>query len=230
MLFVVTDRFRPNADKAAHAFCHALPDRWHQMSVMLSAAAALDWAAALAGFADAPMAAGAAAARGIHRATPLFLPYLSGERTPHNDPFARGVFFGLSQDTTGADLIAAVLEGVAHAFADGLDTLLQSGGDPADISVVGGASRIDYWLGLIASSTGRTLTRRSGGESGAALGAARLARIAVTGEPPGAVCIPPGVDREFPPDPGVADALRDRRGLFKRLYPSLQTAFREFAS
>jgi xylulokinase len=230
VLFVVTDRFRPNTDQAAHAFCHALPDRWHQMSVMLSAAAALNWAAALAGFADVPAAAHAAAARGLRRDTPLFLPYLSGERTPHNDAFARGVFFGLSADTSGADLVVAALEGVALAFADGLDALLRSGGSPADITAVGGGSRLDFWLTLIAGALGRPVSRRSGGETGAALGAARLARIAATGEDPLAVCTVPAVEQVFTPQAGLEELLRHRRGLFKRLYPSLQTAFQEFAS
>jgi xylulokinase len=230
VLFVVTDRFKPNADRAAHAFCHALPERWHQMAVMLSAAAALDWAAGLAGFAQVPAAAQAAAARGLGRHTPLFLPYLSGERTPHNDALARGVFFGLSADTGPADLVVAALEGVALAFADGLDTLIQSGGNPLDLSAVGGGSRLDYWLTLIASALGHPLSRRSGGEAGAALGAARLARIAVTGEDPLTVCAVPAIERVFAPEPGLADLLRHRRGLFQRLYTDLKPAFREFTA
>ena len=93
VLFVVTDRFRPNPDRAAHAFCHCLPRRWHQMSVMLSAASVLDWVAQLTGQSDLPRLVEAARARGIDRQSPFFLPDLSGERTPHNDPHARGVFF-----------------------------------------------------------------------------------------------------------------------------------------
>ncbi len=109
VLFVVTDQFRPNPDRAAHAFCHCLPGRWHQMSVMLSAASALDWVAALTRESDLPRLVAAAAARGLHRRSPFFLPYLSGERTPHNNPHSRGVFFGIDAQTSAADLTLAVL-------------------------------------------------------------------------------------------------------------------------
>jgi xylulokinase len=84
VLFVATDTFRPSPDNAAHAFCHALPGRWHQMSVMLTASSALDWAASLLGFEDLRSAVAAAEDRGLQADTPLFLPYLHGERTPHN--------------------------------------------------------------------------------------------------------------------------------------------------
>lgn len=86
------------------------------MSVMLTASSALDWAANLLGFEDLRCAVAAAESRGLHADTPFFLPYLHGERTPHNDPFARGVFFGMTSQTARADLIVAVLEGVALAF------------------------------------------------------------------------------------------------------------------
>src|SRR5580698_3357020 len=92
VLFAVTDRFRPNPERAAHAFCHALPGRWHQMAVLLSAASALDWIAQLLGARDLVQLVAAAQARGLRRESPYFLPYLSGERTPHNNPHARGVF------------------------------------------------------------------------------------------------------------------------------------------
>ncbi|MGB8602915.1 MAG: xylulokinase, partial [Rhizomicrobium sp.] len=110
VLFAVTDKFRPNAERAAHAFCHAIPGQWHQMAVILSAAANLDWIRDLCGFKDIPDVFTSAEARGYSKDTPIFLPYLSGERTPHNDPTARGVFFGLGAATEKADLANAVME------------------------------------------------------------------------------------------------------------------------
>ncbi len=104
----------------------------------------------------------AAQETGLKKATPIFLPYLSGERTPHNDPFARGVFFGISGETSGADLINSVLEGVALGFAEGLDSLVEAGSDIAEINVVGGGSRLNYWNELLASALNRPLTRRAG--------------------------------------------------------------------
>jgi xylulokinase len=229
VLFAVTDRFRPNPERAAHAFCHALPGRWHQMAVMLSAASALDWVAQLLGATDLPQLVEAAQARGLHPESPYFLPYLSGERTPHNAPHARGVFFGLTHETTPQDLVGAVLEGVALAFADGLEVLLESGGHIDEISMTGGGARLPYWGVLLAAVLNRPLTYRTGSEIGAALGAARLARMAATGESPAAVSRLPPVVRVVAPDPRLAAMLAQRRGHFVRLYRDLRNTFEESA-
>jgi xylulokinase len=230
VLFVVTDRFRPNPDRAAHAFCHCLPHRWHQMSVMLSAASALDWVARLTGESDLPLLVERARLRGLTRHSPLFLPYLSGERTPHNDPHARGAFFGISADTSAADLTAAVLEGVALAFADGLDVLVQTGGSVDEISITGGGARLAYWGQLLAAALDRPLTYRLGGEVGAALGAARLARLALGGERVEQVCVAPPIERVVEPDASLSALLATRRRMFVRLYQDLRNDFRDFSA
>ncbi len=230
VLFVVTDRFRPNPDRAAHAFCHCLPGRWHQMAVMLSAASCLDWAAQLTGRADLLRLVEAAQARGVTRQSPFFLPYLSGERTPHNDPHARGVFFGIRSDTDAVDLAVAVLEGVALAFADGLDVLLEKGGSIDAISVTGGGARLPYWGQLIAAALNRPLTYRVGGEVGAALGAARLGRLALEGPRAQAdICAAPPIDRVVQPDAALSSLLATRRRTFVRLYPDLKNIFVEYS-
>ena len=238
VLFVVTDRFRPHPERAAHAFCHCLPGRWHQMSVMLSAASTLDWVAQLVGAGDLPQLVAQAEAHGLSRHSALFLPYLTGERTPHNDPNARGVFFGLRPDTTPAELAGAVLEGVAFAFADGLDVLTEKSDQASqqvnDISVTGGGARLPYWGRLIAAALRRPLTYRAGGEVGAALGAARLARLAAgqgegdSGEKE--VCTAPPVERVVQPDSALAALLASRRRTFQRLYRDLKNTFVEFSS
>jgi len=230
VLFVVTDRFLPNPERAAHAFCHCLPGRWHQMSVMLSAASVLDWVTKLTGQTDLARLVESARARGLQRQSPLFLPYLTGERTPHNDPHSRGVFFGISPDTTAADLTGAVLEGVALAFADGLDVLLESGSSAADISVTGGGARLPYWGNLLAAALDRPLTYRHGGEIGAALGAARLARLAAGGGTVEEVCVAPSVETVIQPDPALAALLAIRRRTFVRLYQSLKDTFLEYSA
>jgi xylulokinase len=228
VLFVVTDRFRPNPERAAHAFCHCLPNRWHQMSVMLSAAATLDWVARLTAVSDLPRLVDAARSRRLSRQSPFFLPYLSGERTPHNDPRARGVFFGITPDTNAADLTGAVLEGVALAFADGLDVLVEPGGGVDEISVTGGGARLPYWGELLAAALGRPLTYRQGSEVGAALGAARLARLAVSGERVEEVCVAPPLERVVEPQAALATLLAERRHTFTRLYHDLKSSFEEY--
>jgi xylulokinase len=177
-----------------------------------------------------PRLVATAKARGLSRRSPFFLPYLSGERTPHNDPNARGVFFGMNADTTAADLTAAVLEGVALAFADGLDVLVEKGGTVGDISVTGGGARLPYWGEVLAAALNRPLTYRQGGEVGAALGAARLARLALGGEKPEEVCVAPPVDRVVQPDPELTPLLASRRRTFVRLYQDLKNTFVEYAA
>jgi xylulokinase len=230
VLFVVTDRFRPNPDRAVHAFCHCLPSRWHQMSVMLSAASALDWVVQLTGESDLLHLVGAARERGLNRHSPFFLPYLTGERTPHNDPHCRGVFFGITPDTTAADLTGSVLEGVAFAFADGLDVLTDDHGTVEDITVTGGGARLPYWGELLASALNRPLTYRVGSEVGAAVGAARLARLAVEGERIEEVCVAPPVERVVQPEEALSSLLAARRRIFSRLYEDLKDTFREHSA
>jgi len=228
VLFVVTDKFRPNPEKAAHAFCHCVPGVWHQMSVILTAASAIDWVTQLAGFNNVVETVAAAEKRGLTKQTPIYLPYLSGERTPHNDPYARGTFFGLSAETTGADLAYAVLEGVAFAFADGIDVLKDAGSHIGDTTVVGGAARLPYWGPMLASALNVPLTYREGGEVGGAFGAARLGRLAATGEDPVKVCTAPKVSRVVEPVPALKEQMASRRVLFVDLYKNLKSSFREF--
>ena len=228
VLFVVTDKFRPNPAKAAHAFCHCIPGVWHQMSVILTAAAAIDWVTQLTGYKNVVETVAAAEKRGLHKQTPIFLPYLSGERTPHNDAHARGVFFGLSAETTSADLAYAVLEGVAFAFADGIDVLKEAGSKIGDVTVVGGAARLPYWGPMLASALDVPLTYREGGEVGGAFGAARLGRLAATGEDPVKVCTAPKVSRVVQPVAALQEQMAPRRALFVSLYKNLKASFREF--
>lgn len=229
VLFVVTDRFRPNPDKAAHAFCHCLPGRWHQMAVLLSASSALDWVAGVLGERDTGALVERARAQGLKRGAPFFLPYLSGERTPHNDPASRGVFFGLSAQTASVDLALAVLEGVALAFADGLDVLLEGGGALDEVAVTGGGARFRYWGELLAAALNRPLTYRQGGELSAAVGAARLGRLALGGASTEEATRVPPLLRVVEPDAALARLLGERRSIFTRLYRDLRQSFTEFS-
>ena len=218
--FVASAAFAPAPQTAVHAFCHCLPRTWHQMSVILSAASCLSWLAAATGAADeATLLAEAEAADrdpGV-----LFLPYLSGERTPHNDPDATGAFVGLTHATTRADLTRAVLEGVAFALADGQDALVASGTHIGAVSVIGGGARSRFWGRLLASALDRPLRYHPAAEVGPAFGAARLARLAATGEDPLAVCTPPPLAAGVEPEADLREALAARRRRFAALYPAL---------
>jgi xylulokinase len=230
VLFVVTAGFHPNPGRAAHAFCHCLPQLWHQMSVLLSAASVLDWVAQLTGEHDIARLVAAAQARALTRAAPYLLPYLSGERTPHNDPHCRGVFFGLTGGTTAADLALAALEGVALAFADGLEVLLERGGNVGEICVTGGGARLPFWGMLLAAALERPLSYRAGSDVGAAIGAAHLARMALTGDSAAAVCVQPALVQRIEPQPELVALLAQRRRVFVQLYRDLRGSFSESAT
>ncbi|HEU4486693.1 MAG TPA: xylulokinase [Povalibacter sp.] len=226
VLFLVTPSFLPNPDRAVHAFCHCLPNLWHQMSVMLSAASCLDWAVKLTGSQDAAELLSKVEARGHLNGPEIFLPYLSGERTPHNDPHARGVLFGLSHDSDAAAIGQAVLEGVAFAFADGLDVLIEAGASIEKISVIGGGARSMWWGSVLAAALKRPLIYRDGSEVGPAYGAARLARLARTGESPADVCRPPPVRVVIEPNERDIEQLAPKRQMFSTLYQDLRSRFR----
>lgn len=222
VIFVATDAFRPNPARAVHAFCHCLPDLWHQMSVHLSAASCVDWAARLAGV-DVPAFFALAEQTGVATGPELFLPYLSGERTPHNDPDVRGAFHGMGLETDPGRIAAAVLEGVAFAAADGLAALHEAGTAVDALSVIGGGSRSRHWGRILSAALGVRLVYHDGGEVGPAMGAARLAQMALTGASAAEVCTKPPVAHVIEPDPALAEALAPKLERFRRAYPALRS-------
>jgi xylulokinase len=227
VLFLANAGYHPNPSGGVHTFCHALPGRWHQMSVILSAASCLDWAARLCGVPDVATLLAKVEARNRPAATEIFLPYLSGERTPHNDPDAKGVLFGLTHDTDAAAIGQAVLEGVALAFRDGLDALLDTGAELNSITVIGGGARSAYWGRILASTLGRALDYRSGGEVGPAYGAARLAQLAAGCGSVETVCAPPSIVHTVDPDAALSDRFAARIVKYRALYRALKESFKE---
>ena len=225
VIFAVSNGYASNPAQAVHAFCHALPGRWHQMSVILSAASCLDWVTKLTGYAGVPAAVAAAEAADSAQ-VPIFLPYLSGERTPHNDPKASGVFVGLRHDTDRGALVRSVLEGVAFALADGAKALRAAGTSIEALTVIGGGARSTFWGRILSAALEARLDYVSGGDVGPALGAAKLARMAVTSEPIEAVCPQPPVEKSVHPDPDISDEICARRERFRALYPALKDEFR----
>lgn len=226
VLFVVTDRLRANPESAVHAFCHALPGRWHQMSVMLSAASCLAWVTRATGAVSeaALLPEVESLPAEALDAAPLFLPYLSGERTPHNDPHAQGVFFGLGHDTSRAALTYAVLEGVAFGLLDGLDALRAAGTDVTTLSLVGGGARSTYWSQLLADVLDVAIVTHHESSAGAALGAARLAALA-DGRIEEQVCPRLAVAHRLGPNRERHAALKTRHARFQALYRHLRPVF-----
>lgn len=225
-LFVTTCDFRPSPDALVHAFCHALPKRWFQMAAMLNGASCLSWAASLLKAEIKPLLN--EAEEGYQKPSNLtFLPYLAGERTPHNDPYARGVFFGLTPDSRGGELVQAVLEGVAFSFADAKQCLEQAGTRLTSAGLIGGGSRSPFWAQILANVLDIPLIRYEGADKGPAFGAARLARLASTGEQPEAVCTQPRHLQTVHPDPHFVDLYAPRLEAFRSLYRALRPEFKK---
>lgn len=222
VIFVANDRPRPNPERAVHAFCHCLPGMWHQMSVHLSAASCVDWAAGLLGLAGPAEAFALAGTVAPGGGPELFLPYLSGERTPHDDPHVRGALLRCGNETSPARVAAAVLEGVAFAHADGLDALRAAGTRVEALSVIGGGARSRYWGTILAAALGVRLDYLDGGEVGPALGAAKLAMMGATGASAAEACTRPAVVHSIEPDPLLVARLAPNRDAFRRAYPALR--------
>lgn len=227
--FLADNEYRPNPAGGVHTFCHALPHRWHEMSVMLSAASAVDWVARTTGFPDPASLFAAVEKRNKPSYSEIFLPYLSGERTPHNNPLAQGVFFGLTQSSDAVALGQAALEGVAFGLADGIDALHDTGARIETLTVIGGGARSQYWGKILSSVFDQPLIYRRGGEVGPAYGAARLARLALAGEDIEEVCAPPPIETIIEPSEKLSEHLAARRPLFQSLYKSLEPLFTENA-
>jgi xylulokinase len=222
VIFIATDTLRANPAAAVHAFCHCLPGMWHQMAVHLSAAVCVDWVARLIGAPGAADVFARAELAGPASGPELFLPYLSGERTPHNDAQVRGGFLHLDHDTTPERLAQAVLEGVAFALADGVRVLRESGTAVERLSVIGGGARSRYWGETLAAALEVELAYLKGGEVGPAMGAARLAQLAVDGGTPAEVCVAPPISHVITPDPALVDRLAPKRAAFRAAYPRIK--------
>lgn len=222
VLFAANGSYLPKPESAVHAFCHALPNTWHQMGVILSATDALNWHSEITGKSPADLTNelgdSLKAPSGV-----TFLPYLSGERTPHNDAAIRGAFIGLGHESSRVVLTQAVLEGVSFAIRDSLEALRSAGTQIARVTAIGGGSRSRYWLASIATALGVPVDLPADGDFGAAFGAARLGLIAATGADPVAVCTPPATAGTIEPAAAMAGAYEEAYGRYRALYPAIKS-------
>lgn len=223
----ITDRMIGNAAAGVHSYCHALPERWYAMGAILSGASCLKWIARILSKPSEQdlidlVSTSMPAARPVPRSAPLFLPYLSGERTPHNDPLARGGFMNLAHDTSPAMLGYAVLEGVGFALRDAMNSVESTGAVVAGCVLVGGGARSDYWAQLLSNILDLELRLLAGSELSAAIGAAKLG-FAAYGCAPEVLQTSLPVKTTFVPEPAVHESLEDRYDKFRGLFPAVQS-------
>jgi xylulokinase len=225
VVFAALDRYEHDREARVHAFCHAVPDAWHAMGVMLSAAGSLQWLRETVGGSYDELLSGASAWEpGVEGL--LFAPYLAGERTPHADPGARGAFSGLSVRHDRGALARAVLEGVAFGLRDALDLVADMAHPPRRPRVgrvSGGGARSELWLQIVASVLEMPLEATVVDE-GAAYGAALLGGVAagVWDDPRTAVQRCVRVTRVIEPRADWVEAYADARERFRGLYPALR--------
>ncbi len=223
VIFVSNAKFSPNTAGAVHAFCHAIPNTWHQMGVILSATDSLNWLSTVTGKKQAELSA-AAEAQFKGPGEEIFLPYLSGERTPHNNAWARGSFVGLSHLSDQARLAQAVMEGVTFAFRDCQRVLNEAGTSFSRLLAVGGGSKSPLWLKLIATNLDIEVALPADGDFGGALGAARLGLCAAEGADPAAIMTMPAIQEIIRPEASLRDAYSAQYERYRALYPAIEEA------
>lgn len=216
-LFVATDSYRPNPDQMVHAYCHTVPGMWFQMAAMLNGARPMQWFAEISGASVADLLAEAA---GIApEDAPLFLPYLTGERSPHGDAHIRGSFYGLADDTSRAHMMRGVVNAVAYSFADAADSLRAAGTGITEPLAIGGGARSDLLLQTIADVLQVPIHRAKGAATGPAFGAARLAAVAAGDIKLSDLAERPEAERVFEPSAETTHVrqLSGYRSLYRRL-------------
>lgn len=219
VLFAASDAYQPDAATAVHTFCHALPDTWHQMGVILAAADALNWFAGVAGKPAETLTHDLGPLQAPGRT--LFLPYLGGERTPHNDADIRGSFLHLDHSTDRSAMTRAVLEGVTHAIRDSYDALTSTGTQINRLIAVGGGSKSDYWVKAIATALGLPIELPVAGDFGGAFGAARLGMMAATGAGV-EIATTPQIARTINPDTSLSGAFAEAHARYRASYGALK--------
>jgi len=219
VLFAASDAYQPDAASAVHTFCHALPDTWHQMGVILAATDALQWLSRLTGQSAADLTRDLGPLQAPSRT--LFLPYLGGERTPHNNPSMRGQFLHLDQATDAREAARAVVEGVTFAFADCHEALRSTGTVIERALALGGGAKSDYWLSAIATTLNLPLMLPQAGDFGAALGAARLGMMAACGAGTEIATLPP-IEKTIQPQSALSNAFQDTHARYRAAYSALK--------
>lgn len=220
VLLVARDAYGPAPETAVHCFCHAVPEMWIQMGVILSATNSMNWLSSNLGQPVEKLAS--MVPDSIARPSSItFLPYLSGERTPHNDSRIRAAFLGVDVASGPADLTQSVMEGVAFAMRDCLEALKSTGTSPTNLMAVGGGARSRFWLETLATVLQVPLDVPKGSEFGAAMGAARLAICAANNAKPGDIMKPPKIQESIDPRKDLIEPYEREFGQYRQYYKAL---------
>ena len=223
-LLMCTAGYSPNPEKLVHAFAHTIPDLWYQMAAMLNGARPLSWMAGVlgTGVGDVLRLSENADPDRI----PLFLPYLTGERSPHGDPDIRGTFYGLEDQSGAEEMCRAVVESIGFSMADARESFGDAVSDAPHLLALGGGAASDAVLQAVSNATGMVLGRADGSAAGPAMGAALLAGAGAGILDAGALGRQPEVRDWFEPEPEQG-TLPDRLAAYRSLYQALRPFARD---
>ena len=215
------DGYAPLPASAVHTFCHAVPGQWYQMGVILAATDSLNWLAKVTGASPADLSAELGdALDGPGRLK--FLPYLSGERTPHNDSRIRGGFLNIDVGMERRDMTRAVMEGVSFALRDSAEALRATGAQLDHMLAIGGGAQSRHWVELLATVLGVPLALPEQGDFGAALGAARLAMVGCGAGTVDEIMAPPPIRETIAPNAALHDAYDAAYAAWRDIYPAIK--------
>jgi xylulokinase len=215
------DGYAPLPDSAVHTFCHAVPGQWYQMGVILAATDSLNWLARVTGATPETLSA-ELGSRPEGPGHLRFVPYLSGERTPHNDSRVRGGFVGIDVATERRDMTRAVMEGVAFALRDCAEALKTSGARLDQMLAIGGGAQSRHWVDLLTTVLGVPLALPEKGDFGAALGAARLAMVGCDAGTVDQIMTPPPIRETIAPQPALTEAYDAAYASWREIYPAVR--------
>ena len=221
VLLTAKESYTPQPETAVHTFCHAIPGRWYQMGVTLAATDSVNWLAENLG----ETAEALTSALGNTISPPgemQFMPYLSGERTPHNDSRIRGAFLNIDISAKHPDLTRAVLEGVGFALRDNFEALKSAGADLKRLVAIGGGANARYWVELLATTLNIPIDIPEKGEFGAALGAARLAIVGASDATIAQVMTKPAIAETIFPRTELVAAYETAYQSWRKIYPAIK--------
>lgn len=219
VLFVASDAYQPDAASAVHTFCHSIPDTWHQMGVILAAADAMSWFGNVVGAQPKDMTNALGALQ--EPSNTLFLPYLGGERTPHNDANIRASFLNLDHRSDRVTMTRAVIEGVTFAICDSFDALTETGNRIEQLLAVGGGAKSNYWVQAIATTLGLPVSIPVSGDFGGAFGAARLGMISLGGSLTD-IATAPKIERVIEPILPLQDSFLSALKSYRKAYKAIK--------
>ena len=221
VMFVSNAKYSPNTARGVHAFCHAVPNTWHQMGVILSATDSIEWLSRLLKT-PAPKLTAALGKKLDGPSDVLLLPYFSGERTPVGDSQIRAAFIGMSQESDAKVMTHAVLDGVAFAFRESLDALRGGGAVVKRLTAVGGGTHSEIWLKIIATVLNVPIDLPVAGDVGGAFGGARMGMMAETGKSYKDVCTKPKIARTIMPEKSALDAYEAAYARYTKIYSAVK--------